>query len=135
MLIGFWTLYMSYHVSKRAPVLTILDDEQRHPTTSNPKVTQYHCQNHLELEKRCAKYNITNRRITRRVTKLHNIIPLCLYNQYRLQDPNSTTLRILYIHYILLRHVSTVLYGHHQAVLQTHKKKCVFRKRLPFYKQ
>lgn len=42
-LIGFWTLYMSYHVSKRVPILTILDAEQiPPPQKSIPTVTQYH---------------------------------------------------------------------------------------------
>jgi len=66
------------------PILTILDDEQTPPLPppppkkkkkqkktpppppppqkkSNPTAKQCHCQNHLELEKRCEKYNITNR--------------------------------------------------------------------------
>ena len=55
-------------------------------------------------------------------SNLGTLIPLCLWNQFRLQCPNNTTLWILHIHYTLLQHVSVALYGHHQVVLQKHKK-------------
>jgi len=53
---------------------------------------------------------------------LGTIVPSYLSCQCHPQGPNNTTLWILYIHYILLQHVSTAFYSHLQAVLQTHKK-------------